>query len=154
MPNTDPELPDLVIEYSTDGRATWHHGKTVPRWVGADKTALSGQLSAVRQQARAEHGPGAVATRVLAEDDPRAVLNQPPASPPVPGPGGQYADDATVTVSRLQLVQVLGDEGLIVTGTGRGDQVFRALVARAERDGGRAPVPVGLDHWQEPRYGR
>ena len=152
---TTTELPNLVIEYSIDGGATWYHGKTVPGWVGRNKQAQSLQRAAVRQLARGDHGDvERVTTRVLAEDDPRGVLNQPRPGPPEPDAGGQYPDGATVTVTRLQLVQVLRDECLTVTGTGRGDQVFAALVARAERDGGRAPVPVGLDHWQEPRYGR
>lgn len=82
---------DLVIEYTIDGGQTWHHGKTVPAWVGRDPQALRIQRAAVREDALAEHGEGSVRTRVLPEDDPRCVLSQPPAPDPrpaTPDPGG------------------------------------------------------------------
>jgi hypothetical protein len=69
---------DLVIEYSLDGEE-WTHGKTVPAWVGGDSLMMSIQRAAVRENALAEHGEvGAVRTRVLREDDPRAAANQAP----------------------------------------------------------------------------
>jgi hypothetical protein len=71
--------PTSVIEYSIDGGATWQHGKTIEAWVAADAGHLSDQRGHVRAFARDEHGNvDHVATRVLSEDDPRAVLNQLP----------------------------------------------------------------------------
>lgn len=122
------EQSDLLIEYSLDGGGTWHHGKTVPGWVRGDLAAMSLQRAAVRQLARHDHGDvERITTRVLPEHDPRAVVNQ-------LAQAGQYPDHAAVTVTRLQLVQVLRDEALTVTGTGVGDRVFAALVKRAAAD--------------------
>lgn len=89
------EQSDLVIEYSLDGGAHWHHGKTVPGWVRSDKAAMSGQRAAVRQLARHDHGDvERITTRVLPEHDPRAVVNQ-------------LAGGTTVTVSVADLELVL-----------------------------------------------
>lgn len=69
---------DYVIEYSIDGGQTWQHGRTVPGGAVADTDMRSIQRAAVRGQARDAHGNvESVTTRVLAEDDPRGVLNQP-----------------------------------------------------------------------------
>ncbi len=67
-----------VIEYSIDGGQTWHHDRTIEAWAAADKDTLFNQRAAVRELARKQHGDvESVMTRVLAEDDPRGVLNQP-----------------------------------------------------------------------------
>ena len=69
---------DSVIEYSLDGGRSWFHGRTVAAWVTADRHALSGQRFVVRHLAAQEHGNlERITTRVLSEDDPRGVLNQP-----------------------------------------------------------------------------
>lgn len=70
-------MVDSVIEYSLDGGRTWQHGRTVEAQVADDKAALAGHRFVVRYQAIAEHGrTGAITTRVLLANDPRAVLNQ------------------------------------------------------------------------------
>lgn len=67
-----------VIEYSINDGLTWHHGRTIEAWVRSDPAALSQQRGVVREFARRDHGNvESVVTRVLFEDDPRAVLNQP-----------------------------------------------------------------------------
>jgi hypothetical protein len=70
-----------VIEYSIDGGRAWFHGRTIEAWVTAHKATLSNQRAIVRGFARQELGAvEAITTRVLAADDPRGVLNQPPAA--------------------------------------------------------------------------
>ena len=67
-----------VIEYSINDGATWHHGRTVEAWVTADPAAMSQQRGVVRGFGREWHGNVEhVVTRVLADSDPRGVLNQP-----------------------------------------------------------------------------
>ena len=67
-----------VIEYSIDGGTTWNHDRTVEGWVAETPAVLRLQRTAVRELARNQHGNvESVTTRVLAEDDPRGVLNQP-----------------------------------------------------------------------------
>ena len=67
-----------VIEYSINDGATWHHGRTVEAWVTADPATLRVQRAVVRDLARDWHGNVEhVVTRVLADDDPRGVLQQP-----------------------------------------------------------------------------
>ena len=66
-----------IIEYSLDGGVTWFHGRTVEAWVAADKHVLAGQRGVVRGFAIEEHGSvERIVTRVLSEDDPRAVVNR------------------------------------------------------------------------------
>ena len=70
-----------VIEYSINDGATWHHGRTVEAWVTADPAVLGDQRAVVRGLARGWHGNVEhVVTRVLADDDPRGMLNQPVAA--------------------------------------------------------------------------
>jgi hypothetical protein len=70
---------DQIIEWSTDGGDTWHHGKTVDARFANDKGVMSDQRGHVRAQVRDEHGGvDHVATRILPEDDPRAEVNRPP----------------------------------------------------------------------------
>ena len=70
-------MTSSVIEYSINDGATWHHGRTVEAWVRSDPAALGQQRAVVRGFAREWHGNvESVVTRVLFEDDPRAVLNQ------------------------------------------------------------------------------
>jgi hypothetical protein len=127
---------DYVIDVSIDGGKSWQHARTIPGWVLGDDLALRLQRDTVRRLAREEYGDGTgnIRTRVLREDDPRAAGNQPVTPDPVPDACGQYPDDARITLTRLQLVQVLADEGLTVSGTGRGDQVFGALLKRTVAD--------------------
>ena len=67
-----------VIEYSIDGGTTWNHDRTVEGWVAETPAVLRSQRAAVVELARKQLGNvGSVATRVLADDDPRGVLNQP-----------------------------------------------------------------------------
>ena len=68
---------DSVIEYSISDGATWHHGRIVEAWVRSDPATLGQQRAVVRGFAREWHGNVEnVVTRVLFEDDSRAVLNQ------------------------------------------------------------------------------
>jgi hypothetical protein len=69
---------DQIIEYSIDGGATWHHGRTVASRFAADKAVMADQRGHTRAWVRDEN-PGAdhVATRVLNADDPRAEVNRP-----------------------------------------------------------------------------
>ena len=56
----------------------WQHGRTVPGGAVADTDMRSIERAAVRELARNQHGDvESVMTRVLADDDPRGVLNQP-----------------------------------------------------------------------------
>jgi hypothetical protein len=122
---TAAEPVDLVIEYSLDGGLTWQHGKTVPAWVGDDPGQLRLQRAAVREQALADHGEvGAVVTRVLREDDPRGVLNQPPAaaSPPLLtafSPAGEL----------VTLDELLGEPVMQVTMRGGPETVMAVFLA-------------------------
>lgn len=73
----DPD-EGYIIEYSIDGSISWHHGRTVPQWVGQSREALAAQRAVVREFAREEHGNvESLTTRVLRESDMRAVNNQP-----------------------------------------------------------------------------
>lgn len=75
-----------IIEYSINDGATWHHGRTVEAWVMTDPATLTSQRAVIREFARQEHGDvERVVTRVLSENDPRAVNNQPPAPAWPPG---------------------------------------------------------------------
>jgi GNAT superfamily N-acetyltransferase len=69
---------DQIIEYSIDGGATWHHGRTVASRFAADKAVMADQRGHTRAWVRDDH-PAAdhVATRVLNADDPRAEVNRP-----------------------------------------------------------------------------
>ena len=70
-------MTDSVIEYSINDGLTWHHSKTVAAWVRIDPAVLSDQRKHVRDYARQEHGNvESVVTRVMYENDSRAVLNQ------------------------------------------------------------------------------
>jgi hypothetical protein len=84
-----------VIEYSINDGATWHHGKTIEAWAALN--ALAALDACVREYARAEHGNVEhIVTRVLAEDDPRAVNNlavtggYPPGTPVIAGSRESY----------------------------------------------------------------
>jgi hypothetical protein len=70
---------DQIIEYSIDGGATWHHGRTVDARFATDKAVMAVQRGHTRAAARDWHGDvGPVATRILDADDPRAEVNRPP----------------------------------------------------------------------------
>jgi hypothetical protein len=69
---------DQIIEYSIDGGATWHHGRTVDARFAGDKAVMADQRGHTRAWVRDDHaGVDHVATRVLNADDPRAEVNRP-----------------------------------------------------------------------------
>ena len=99
---------DYVIEYSIDGGQTWQHGRTVPGGAVADTDMRSIQRAAVREQAREAHGyVESVSTRILAEDDPRGVLNQPVA--PKQGPADLISARAAAYARNARVLLDDGD---------------------------------------------
>ena len=71
-------IMDSVIEYSINDGLTWHHGRSIAAWVRSDPATLSNQRAVVRDFARHDHGNvESVVTRVLFENDPKAIFNQP-----------------------------------------------------------------------------
>lgn len=134
------EPPGLVIEYSIDAGATWTHGRTVAGWVRADPAQLALQRAAVREQARGDHGDvERVITRVLADDDPRGVLNQPPAgaSPDLPPPAAVTIGDLLSDDPGMSVTVRATPETLLAIFTAMQDDVAAELAAR-----GVVPVSV------------
>lgn len=143
-----PEPVDLVIEYSLDGGLTWQHGKTVPAWVDDDPGAMRLQRAAVREQALADHGEvGAVVTRVLREDDPRGVLNQPPAEP---GPAPPLLTAFSPAGELVTLDELVGEPVMQVTMRGGPETVMAVFLAMeldlAAELAGQGIVPVSVVH--------
>lgn len=141
---------DLVIEYSIDGGTTWHHGKTVPAWVGEDTLAMKLQRAAVRDNARDWHGDvGAVATRVLPEDDPRGALNQPPARE-MPLPVGAEWVLAGPDGQPVTLGDLMGEPAIEVTMRASADTLMALFMSMeldlAEDLAGQGVVPVSVVH--------